>query len=398
MTEVVFLSHTGADSGAEQSTVAALASWPESEPRPVFLLGQSGAIQDRAAASRIDCEVVALDSASVGLKRSGAGLRRTVSGLLGLVRHAAKVRRVVDARSADVVVAISLKALIFGRLAVRRSRTVVWSLHDRVSPDYFPRLVVPVLRYVLPRLVDGVIVNSRSTLTTIRPGRTPVLVSAPATELDPRTFNPPGREVRSVVMVGRLAAWKGQDVFLEAFASAFADSDAEAYVVGGALFGEEDYESALRQQVGDLGIEDRVHLVGHVADPWAYLVDADVLVHASRIPEPFGLVVVQGLWARCAVVATTPGGPAEVITDGVDGLLVPCDDPGSLGRALSNLRNDAALRTRLAAAGHETARGYGARVTTPPLHEWLVAVHERGVAKHSVSETRGGSLRPPLGT
>ena len=199
-----------------------------------------------------------------------------------------------------------------------------------------------------------------------------------------------------MVMVGRLSPWKGQDVFLEAFASAFAGSNAEAYVVGGALFGEEEYEAALRQQARDLGIEHRVHFVGHVADPWAYLVDADVLVHASRIPEPFGLVVVQGLWARCAVVATSPGGPAEVITDGVDGLLVPCGDAASLGRALSTLRGDAGLRTRLSAAGHETAREYGAGVTTPPLHDWLVAVHEGRVSTRSVSETRGGSLRPPV--
>ena len=396
MTEVVFLSHTGADSGAEQSTVATLARWPQGEPRPSFLLGQSGAIEKRAAASRVDCEVVALDAVSVGLRRSGAGLLGSLSGLLGLVRHAAKVRRVVDGRSADVVVAISLKALVFGRLAVRRPRTVVWSLHDRVSSDYFPRFVVPVVRHLLPRLVDGVIVNSRSTLATIRPGRTPVVVSAPATDLDPRTFHPPGEQVRRVVMVGRLSPWKGQDVFLEAFASAFAGSNAEAYVVGGALFGEEEYDAALRQQARDLGIEHLVHFVGHVADPWAYLVDADVLVHASRIPEPFGLVVVQGLWARCAVVATSPGGPAEVITDGVDGLLVPCGDAASLGRALSTLRGDAGLRTRLSAAGHETAREYGAGVTTPPLHDWLVAVHEGRVAMRSVSETRGGSLRPPV--
>ena len=41
-----------------------------------------------------------------------------------------------------------------------------------------------------------------------------------------------------------------------------------------------------------IGIADRVHFVGHVHDPWASLVDADVLVHASTIPEPFGQVVV----------------------------------------------------------------------------------------------------------
>ena len=89
----------------------------------------------------------------------------------------------------------------------------------------------------------------------------------------------------------------------------------------------------MRRHAADLGVVARVHFVGHVDDPWAWLVDADLLVHCSRIPEPFGQVVVQGLWSRCAVIATKPGGPAEVITEGHDGLLVPCGDQGALEAA-----------------------------------------------------------------
>ena len=142
---------------------------------------------------------------------------------------------------------------------------------------------------------------------------------------------------------------------------AFDGSPAEAFIVGGALFGENEYEQSLKKLAVDLGIADRVHFVGHVHDPWAWLVDADVLVHASTIPEPFGQVVVQGLWARCAVVASTPGGPAEVITDGVDGLLTPCGDVEALAAALARLRADHDLRRSLARHGRVTAG-----TTTPP--------------------------------
>ena len=389
MTDIVFLSHTGADSGAEQSTVTALSHWPSSDSRPVFVLGQAGLIEERASSAGVDCLVLEIDSPGADVRRSGAGAVRTFVGFVALVRHATKVRRVLRERSTDVVVATSLKALAFGWLATRRrSTTFVWSLHDRVSADYFSRFVVPVLRHVLPRFVDGIIVNSRSTLSTIRPGRTPVLVSPPAIELDGRAFRPPGDEVRRVVMVGRLTPWKGQDLFISAFADAFGDARAEAYIVGGALFGEDEYGAGLRAQARRLGIEDRVHFVGHVSDPWAHLLDADILVHASRIPEPFGMVVVQGLWARCAVVATQPGGPAEVITDGVDGLLVPCGDADALASALTRLRDDADLRSRLATAGHHSARTLGADVTTPPLHGWLVALHEGRVGRGDISDAR----------
>src|SRR5207253_379110 len=57
-----------------------------------------------------------------------------------------------------------------------------------------------------------------------------------------------------VGMMGRLAPWKGQHVFLEAFARSFPVGRAEAVVVGAALFGEAAYEDELRRQVADLGL------------------------------------------------------------------------------------------------------------------------------------------------
>lgn len=377
MTKVIFLTHSGADSGAEQSIVSYLARWPRDRQRPMLMLAESGAIEERARDSDVDCETVMLDPYIAGTRRSERSIRRLSAVLIGLWRHAAKVHRVVDRRSTDVVVAISLKALIFGLIAGRRAHvTVVWSLHDRVHAGYFPWFLVPVLRHVVPRLVDGIMVNSRSTLATIRPGRTPVIVATPSIELDNRAFHEPGDEVRRIVMLGRLSPWKGQLLFLRSFAQAFTDSPAEAFIVGGALFGEDNYEQSLMHEAERLGIADRVHFVGHVADPWAWLVDADVLAHCSLIPEPFGRVVVQGMWAKCAVVATRPGGPEEVITDGEDGLLVPCNNQDAMTAAFQRLRSDRCLRRKLAAGGRETALRYDAGAIAPALSDWLSELHE----------------------
>ena len=48
-------------------------------------------------------------------------------------------------------------------------------------------------------------------------------------------------------IVGRLSPWKGQDVFLRAFAKAFPDGDTQAVVIGSAMFGEDDYALAAAQ-------------------------------------------------------------------------------------------------------------------------------------------------------
>ncbi len=382
---IVFLTHSGADSGAEQSIVTYLSRWPRVEKRPLLVLGAKGAIEARAEAAGLEVMTLEIDPGVHSANRQERSIGRLAGAVTGLLRHSSKVRRVLRGRSADVVVAISLKSLVFGWLAGRRADAkVVWSLHDRVDRRYFSWFLVPVLRYLVPRMVDGILVNSRSTLATIRPGKTPVVVATPAIALDPRDFHEPGDEVRRVVMLARLSPWKGQDVFLRAFAEAFAGSPAEAFVVGGALFGEDEYAQGLKRLAEELGIADKVHFVGHVNDPWACLVDADVLVHASTIPEPFGQVVVQGLWARCAVVASTPGGPAEVITDGVDGLLTPCGDVDALAAALERLREDHDLRRSLARHGHVTGGLYDAAVAAPVLDAWLANLHMGAVEPRSV--------------
>ena len=378
MTRIVYTTHSGADSGAEQSSVSLIASWPNPEARPLLVLGDHGPIEARARRSGVEVLTVALDPSIVDTKRHERRVGRMIKAATGLLRHASQLQRVLEDRHTDVVVATSLKSLVFGRLAGRRVRaTIVWGVHDRISADYFPWFLVPLMRYVAPWLVDGIIVNSHATRETIRPGHTPVLVATPPVELDPRSFNPPGDTVRRVVVLGRLSPWKGQDLFLRAFAEVFGDAATKAYIVGGALFGESEYQQELVLEAQRLGIADRVQFVGHVDDPWAWLVDADVLVHCSRIPEPFGRVVVQGLWARCAVVATRPGGPEEIITPGVDGLLVECGSEEGMISALRVLRDDPATRRALADQGHETARQFEASVVAPRVHRFLEDVHRK---------------------
>lgn len=72
-----------------------------------------------------------------------------------------------------------------------------------------------------------------------------------------------------------------------------------ATIVGGALFGEVDFDASLKALVAELGIEDSVTFTGHVEDVYPYLESADVLVHSSVLPEPFGSVVLR-VWRRGA--------------------------------------------------------------------------------------------------
>ena len=112
----------------------------------------------------------------------------------------------------------------------------------------------------------------------------------------------------TVGMVGWLSPWKGQDVFLRAFALAFPNGAARARAIGSAMFGEDAYATSLTELCDELGLTGRVDFRGFQADIPAELAELDVLVHATVIPEPFGQVVVEGMAAGLPVIASHAGG------------------------------------------------------------------------------------------
>lgn len=155
-----------------------------------------------------------------------------------------------------------------------------------------------------------------------------------------------------VGMPAVLTAWKGHTHFLRSFA-AFVDRVpvARAVLVGGGVPDEPNLLSELRGLTRQLDIQDRVHFAEHVvAMPAAYAA-MDIVVHASVKPEPLGLVVLETMAAGRAVIAARAGGPAEIITDAVDGLLVSPGDRTALVDAMCRLASDAPLRSRLGRAG-----------------------------------------------
>jgi glycosyltransferase involved in cell wall biosynthesis len=159
-------------------------------------------------------------------------------------------------------------------------------------------------------------------------------------------------------MVGRIAPWKGQDLFVRAFAAAFPGGDERAVIVGAPMFGEEAYERELRELIAGLGLGERVRLRGFREDVWSELARMDVLVHASVIPEPFGQVVLEGMAAGLAVIAPDEGGPAEVIADGETGRLFTSRSVEALAAAMRTLNESPPERARLGSAARRAIKAY----------------------------------------
>jgi phosphatidylinositol alpha-mannosyltransferase len=188
---------------------------------------------------------------------------------------------------------------------------------------------------------------------------------------------PPGR---LMLFVGRLHPRKGFPDAARAFAIlAPRLADLRFAVVGS---GRE------RDAVDDLppDVRRRVLLLGGL-DParWAsYAAVADVFVAPNRGGESFGMILVEAMAAGVPVVASDIPGFDEVVSDGVDGILVPPGEPPALAAAAERVLEDPDLAERLAGAGREKASSF----SWTRVADRIVAIYEAALRR------RGGALLP----
>ncbi|WP_454791931.1 glycosyltransferase family 4 protein [Mycolicibacterium lutetiense] len=388
----VFVAHTAVPSGAELATLRLLSALrePQSPPagddpvvRPSVIFTEDGPMAERMRAEGIPTSVLANDFDSRSVTIQGSGWLRRLTGAAALVRVGWSLGAAAREGHADILVAGSTKALIMSTVAAARARIpLIWHVHDRISAEYFGRALAFVIRMLGWTVAHGYIANSRSTADTLSKWRRRAVVAYPGLDFSGPANGQPQRQRPAsdtvVTVVGRVTPWKGQDVFLRALAQT-AIRPRHVYLVGGTFFGEESFHEELEALATELGLS--VTFTGHVDEPNEILLGSDILVHCSVIAEPFGQVVVEGMHAGCAVIATQPGGPAETVEPDVSGLLVDAGDTTGLTAALDRLIADPQLRTRLAQAGRSRAQQFdvadSARTVARFLSDILVTRNKR---------------------
>ena len=168
-----------------------------------------------------------------------------------------------------------------------------------------------------------------------------------------------GKCTKRVVTIGRYAYQKGYDLLLQAWAEASRIRElenCEEWTLD--IFGQGD-QTDYRELMAELGIDaNRCHLNGPVEDVVSAYLDSSIFVLSSRF-EGFGMVLVEAMAYGLPVVSfDCPAGPDEIITDGVDGLLVPAGDVHALAEKLMALMSDENLRRRLGQQALLTAQRY----------------------------------------
>ncbi len=150
------------------------------------------------------------------------------------------------------------------------------------------------------------------------------------------------------------------------------------------VIGDGPSRTELEELARRLRIESRVHFLGELVSPLNLHQFLDVSVLCST-SEGFPNSLIEAMAVARPVIATPVGGVADVVADGVTGILVPVQDPTPLVGALRMLEADLLLRTRLGEAGREAVRAR--------YHQQMVIERTLGTLRNARGSPSGSSAR-----
>jgi glycosyltransferase involved in cell wall biosynthesis len=357
---VLFVDHSAVLGGGELSLLDIA---HERRETCAVLLLSDGPFRELLQSKGVRVRLLEAGASMLAVRRDGAG--RSAAAAAGIATLTWKLARM--AREFDLLYANSQKAFVVAALAGRMARRpVIWHLRDILSEAHFGRANIRLVTVLANGFAHRVIANSQATASAFiaqrgRAAKVRVIHNGIDGRAFARVTEADAAAVRQelgvgdqhlVGVFGRFHPWKGQHVAVDVLAGL---PDTHGVFVGGALFGENDYVAQVHGRARALGMDHRVHFLGFRSDLARLMRAVDVVLHTAEAPEPFGRVILEGMLAGRPVVAAHAGGAAEIVQEGVTGLLIPPGDVGAFRTAVGSLLVDPARRAALGRAGYERA-------------------------------------------
>ena len=292
---------------------------------------------------------------TLGLHRRSTGL---VHSVVNNVRRVARLRKFVREERPERILSFIDATNVLALIAAAGTGIPV-VVAERVDPAYHPIPVAwRILRRLTYRRAFAIAVQTRS-IAAFFPaswqGRIAVIPN-PVPEIAPPTTEAqkPAGARRSILAMGRLERQKGFDLLIRAFQAA-APARPEWDLT---ILGEGSERDALADEVSRSGFSTRIALPGLDPDAAGAFRRADLFVLSSRY-EGFPNALCEAMACGLPVISfDCPSGPADIVSDGVDGRLVPAEDVDALAAAITELTGNAKLRSALGTRARAVAARY----------------------------------------
>lgn len=353
-TPILFCSHVVEVGGAEMVLLDLLGAMDRERFTPHLVIPGDGPLPQRAAELGVELHKVPL----AGRSRLGKAW--------AALRSATPLRELAERIGARVLVATSMIAGYAATRAAARTPGLacVWHLHI-VTRSRIAHAALHKADFVLAPSRQGLEVAGLADGALIPNGVPDRFFHASASGELRRDHGIP-EDAPLLGIVGRLDPHKGHDVLLAALAQDWAtDVPPHLCVAGGELFADAHarlggYGEHLRSEATRLGLADRVHWLGELADTAPLLAELDVLVVPSTTSESAPRTIAEAQAAGCPVVASTIGGiPAMLRPEGHEtGLLARPGDAAALHTSLHRALTDASWRTEAARRARQYAEAH----------------------------------------
>jgi len=363
--KVLYVNHTGMLGGAEHSLLTLLEGLPDDVV--AIVASPAGPLHERARALGARTEVLPGTTGSFRLHPL-----RTLRAVLDIARSAAAVRAIARRLRVDLIHANSVRAgLITAPVRATGGPPTVVHVRDVIPPGKAGALVRRMVRLGAHRTVcisehvarsfgadeRTEVIHNGVDLGRFDPTAGDRVAQRAALGLDPHD--------RALGIVAQLTPWKGQDDAIAALAGVRRRHPrTRLLLIGEAKFLARDtrfdnraFETALLEEARRLDVADAVTFLGERADVPALMHALDVVLVPSW-EEPFGRSVIEGMAMERAVLATSAGGPREIIDDGVTGVLAPPRDVAAWTRQIVRLLDGDDLRSSLGRAARESLDGH----------------------------------------
>lgn len=155
-------------------------------------------------------------------------------------------------------------------------------------------------------------------------------------------------------IVGNIKEWKGQETVIRATAILKKTWPGIKCLLVGAVGTQDPHKAHLDRIIEEFDLVENVIFAGFQTNPADFLNIMDVVVHASVLPEPFGMVNLEAMYMKKPVISTNIGGPTEIFEDGKDGILIQPGDPTLLAQKISLLLKNPAMSEAMALNAYES--------------------------------------------
>jgi glycosyltransferase involved in cell wall biosynthesis len=292
--------------------------------------------------------------------------RLALRWMVRIVPEVVRLRRVILEQRADVVVVMRSIDVVPAFAARLAGRPVVWHVLDSAPPAWLRLLAGALIRRTASAI--PVMTPRIAELHGIRGSHKVRFIGPPS---DALSFTPrlnrqqtPANSVSKprIGVVAQLTPMKAiENVIRAAPLVRERIPQAEFVIVGGVTAGHEAYSAFLRAETERLGLDDVVSFLGPRNDLPELFAELDLLVIPSKNrSEGLPTVLLNAMMAKTPIVTTGVGGVPDVITDGVNALMVPPDDVTALARAiLDALTNPETTRARAQQAFEDATVRFG---------------------------------------